>query len=155
MVEGLDKRKYGVLPWGFFVAILTVKSPCTLNIIARGAPLVIIVVADNDGCYQMFGIWDNMLLSHPFWKLIFGLLGWVPIRAISLWYAVFLNMALFYHTRDNLYLTWQMALSQRHYHLHCGGSWKQTASQTCWLTVQLPHCMPLEVKVGLETFLCW
>ena len=38
------------------MAILPVKSPCTLSIIARGAPLVICVAAGNGGCCQIFGI---------------------------------------------------------------------------------------------------
>ena len=77
------------------MAILPVKSPCTLTIIARVAPLVLLVVAGRVGCCQIFGIWDNRLISHPLWKLICGLLGWVPTRDIYLWPAVFLDMALF------------------------------------------------------------
>ena len=75
--------------------ILPVKYSCTLTIIARVAPLVLLVVAGHFCCNQIFSIWDNMLLSHPFWKFICGLLGWVPTRSISLWHAVFLDMALF------------------------------------------------------------
>ena len=77
------------------MAILPVKSPCTMTIIERDAPLVLIVVAGHGGCCQIFGTWDNRLISHSFWKLICGILGWVPTRAISLWPAVFLDMALF------------------------------------------------------------
>ena len=77
------------------VAILPVKSPCTLTIIARGAPLLLLIVAGHDGCCKIFGIWINRLLSHPFWNLNFGLVGWVPTRAISIWPAVFLGMAPF------------------------------------------------------------
>ena len=86
------------LTWFFFpflMAILPVKSPYTLTIIARGAPLVLPVVAGHVGCYQIFGIWYNRLLSHPLWKLICGILGWFTTWAISLWPAVFLYMALF------------------------------------------------------------
>ena len=61
----------------------------------RCTPLVLLSVAVHSGCCQIFGIWENRLLSHPFWKLICGLLGWVPNRAISLLPAVFLDMALF------------------------------------------------------------
>ena len=71
------------------VAILPVKSPCTLSIIARGAPLLFLVVAGHGGCCQIFGILDNKLIDHPFWKLVCGLLGWVPTRAVSLWPTVF------------------------------------------------------------------
>ena len=77
------------------MAILPVKSPCTLNIIARGEPRVLVVVAGHVGCYQIFGIWDNIILSHPLWNLICGLLGWFPTRAISLWHVVYPDMALF------------------------------------------------------------
>ena len=86
------------MTWFFFpliMAILPVKSPCTLTIIARGAPLVLLVVAGHVGCYQIFGIWDNRLLSHPLSNLICGILGWFPTRSISLLPAVFLDMALF------------------------------------------------------------
>ena len=76
------------------MAILTVKPPCTLNIIARGAPLVLLVVAVRGGCCKIIDIWDNSFLSYPFWKFICGLLWWVPTRAIYLWHAVFLDMAL-------------------------------------------------------------
>ena len=74
------------------MAILPVKSPCTLTIISRGAPLVLVVVAGHGGCFQIFGIWDNRIPSHPFWKLICGLIGCVTTRAISRWPAVFLDM---------------------------------------------------------------
>ena len=72
--------------------ILPVKSPCTLTIIARIAPLVLLIAAGHGGCWKIFGIWNNRLLSHPLWKLIWGLLGWVPTRAFSLWPAVFLDI---------------------------------------------------------------
>ena len=77
------------------MAIFTVKYPCTLTIIARGSPLILLVVAGYGWCCQIFGIWDNRLLSHPLWKLICGILGLVPTGAISLWPAVFVDMALF------------------------------------------------------------
>ena len=77
------------------MAILPLKSSCTLIIISRGAPLVLLVVAGHGGCCRIFGIWDNRLLIHPFWDLICGLLGWVPNIFISIWPAVFLGMALF------------------------------------------------------------
>ena len=148
-------RLFGALiNFPFLMAILPVKYPVTLNIITRGAPLVLIVFAGHGGCFQIFDIRDNRFLSYPFWKLICGLLWWVLTRAISLWPAVFLDMDLFYHTCDKLYLTWQMTLFQSHYHFHCNGSWNQPASKTCWLTGQWPQYMPSEVKVGIETFLC-
>ena len=77
------------------MAILQVKSPCILTIIERGAPLVLVVVAGHGGCCQMFGTWDNRLLSNQSWNLICGLLGWVPTISISFWSAVFLDMELF------------------------------------------------------------
>ena len=75
--------------------ILPVKYPCTLTIIARGAPLLLLVIAGCGGCCQIFGIWDNRLLSHPLWKRICEHLGWVPTKDISLWPVVFLDMAIF------------------------------------------------------------
>ena len=60
-----------------------------------GATLVLIVVVGHGVCCQIFGIWYNMFHCYPFWKLIFGLLWWVPTGAISLWPAVFLDMDLF------------------------------------------------------------
>ena len=38
---------------------------------------------------------ENRILSYPFCKLVCWLLGWIPTRAISLWPAVFMDMALF------------------------------------------------------------
>ena len=77
------------------MVILPVKSPFTLTIIARDAPLVLLVVAGHGGCCQIFGIWVNRLSSNPLWKLIYGLLGCVTTRTIYLWHAVFLDMDLF------------------------------------------------------------
>ena len=77
------------------MAIPLVKSQCTLTIISRGAPPVLLFVAVSGGCCQIFGIWYNMLLSNPLWKLICGLIGWVTTRAIYLWPAVFLDVAHF------------------------------------------------------------
>ena len=77
------------------MAILPVKSPCALTIIARDAPLVLLVVAGHGGCCQIFGIWVNRLSSHPFWKLIYGLLGCVVTRNICLWPTIFMDKTLF------------------------------------------------------------
>ena len=77
------------------MTILPEKSPCTLPIISRGPQLVILVFAGHGGCFQIFGVWYNRILSNPLRKLICGLLGWDPTRAISLWPAVFLDMAPF------------------------------------------------------------
>ena len=60
-----------LLDFPLLVAILPVKSPCTLTIIARDAPLVLVVVAGHGGCYQIFGIRVNRISSYPFWKLIY------------------------------------------------------------------------------------
>ena len=43
-------------PNAYTVAILPVKYPCTLTIIAIGAPLVLVVVAVHGGCCRIFGI---------------------------------------------------------------------------------------------------
>ena len=40
----------------FLMAILPVKSPCTLTIIARGALLVLLVIAGHGGCCQILVI---------------------------------------------------------------------------------------------------
>ena len=77
------------------MAILPVKSPCAITIISIGAPLVLIVFLDPGGCCRIFGIWNNSLLSDSFWKLVFGLPGWVPTRSSSLWPAFFPGMSLF------------------------------------------------------------
>ena len=73
---------------------LPVKSPCTMTIISRCAPVVLLVVAGHGGCYQIFGIWINRISSYPFWKLIYWLLGCATIGTISLWPSVFLDMSL-------------------------------------------------------------
>ena len=77
------------------MAILPVKSPFTLTIIARDAPLVLLVVVGHSGCCKIFGIWDNRLISNQLWKLIYGIIGWVSIRDIYLLPTVFLYTALF------------------------------------------------------------
>ena len=64
------------------MAVLQVKAPCTLTIIARGAPLVLIVVAGHGGCDNIFGIWNNKFLSNPIRKIIYRILGWFPTIAI-------------------------------------------------------------------------
>ena len=76
------------------MAILPVKYPCTIPIIARDAPLLLIVVAGNGGCYNICGILNNRLISNPSWDLTCGILGWIPTRSSSLWPEVFLDMFL-------------------------------------------------------------
>ena len=76
------------------MAILTVRSPCTITIISRGAPLVLISVGVHGGCCNIFGIWNKGFLSNPSQKLVCVFLRWVPTREIYLWPEVFLYMAL-------------------------------------------------------------
>ena len=76
------------------VAILSVKSPCSITTITRGATLGLLVVADHGGCCNIFGIWNNRFCSDPLWKLVCWILRWVPTRDISRWPAVFLAMDL-------------------------------------------------------------
>ena len=76
------------------MANLPEKPPCTIIIISRGSPLVILVVAGHGGCCNIFGILNNRLLSNPFWKLICGIIGWLPTGVIQLLPAVFIDMAL-------------------------------------------------------------
>ena len=76
------------------MAILPVKPPCTITIIARGAPLVLVVVVGHGRFYKIFGVWNSRHLIELFWKLIFRLLGWVPNRASSFWSFCFLGMDL-------------------------------------------------------------
>ena len=76
------------------MTILPVKSPWDITIIARGVPLVLLVVAVHGGCCKIFGIWNNRLLGDPFWNLVCVLLGWVPNISSSLWPAIFLDMSL-------------------------------------------------------------
>ena len=77
------------------MAILSVKYSCTLTIIARGAPLLLLVFAGHGVCCQIIVLWYNRLLSSPLWKLFFGLLEWVTTRAIYLWPVISLDMAIF------------------------------------------------------------
>ena len=76
------------------MAIFPVKYPRTITIIERGAPLVLVIFAGHGVCCKIFGIWNNMLLIEPLCKLLCGILGWVPTRAIYLWPAVFLYITL-------------------------------------------------------------
>ena len=71
------------------VAVLPLKDLYIITIISRSAPFVIVVVAGHGSCCKIFGIWKNRLLSNPFWKLICGILGWVPTRDMFLWLAIF------------------------------------------------------------------
>ena len=52
----MNRWLLALLNFPFLMAILPVKSPCTLTIIARDAPLVLVVVAGHGGCCQIFGI---------------------------------------------------------------------------------------------------
>ena len=83
-----------LLIFTLIVAILPVKSPWTITIIARGAPLVLLVIVDRGGCCNIFSILNNRLLSDPLCNLGCGLLGWVTIRASSLWPSLFLDISL-------------------------------------------------------------
>ena len=69
--------KYPMRPDHYFKSCITCTSCCW------------------GSCWKIFGIWKNRLPSNPFWKLICGLLGWIPTRSIYLWSAVFLDMSLF------------------------------------------------------------
>ena len=77
------------------MAILIVKSPCTATVIAIGAQLLFVFVAGHGGCWHIFGIWNSRLLGYPLWKLVRGIIVWVPNRSSSVWPAVFLDMAHF------------------------------------------------------------
>ena len=72
-----------LLIFPLLMAILPVIPPCTPTIIARGAPLLLIIVMGHGGCCKIFGIWNNRLLGNPFWKLIWGGLGWVPTEPFT------------------------------------------------------------------------
>ena len=152
-LEKTNRLSIALLIFPLHMAILPVKSPCTLTIISLGVPLVIIVVVGHGVCCKIFAIWNNRLLSNPFWKLVCVILGWFPTRAISLWPVVFLDMAIF-ATGDKSYLTWQTTLLHIPYHSHFGGSWSQLVSKNSWSTAQFTQCMTLEVKIGFENFLC-
>ena len=90
----MNRWLLSLLIFSLLVAILPVKSPCTNTIISVVTPLVLLVAVGHGGCCKIFGIWNNRLLSDPFWKIICGLLGWVITRAISLWPALFIEVAL-------------------------------------------------------------
>ena len=55
-LENLNIWLLSLLNFPFLVAILPVKSPCTLAIIAIGAPLLLLVVEVRVGCFHIFGI---------------------------------------------------------------------------------------------------
>ena len=55
-VGKLNRWLLALLNFPLLVAILPLKSSCTLTIIARDAPLLLLVVAGHGGCYQIFGI---------------------------------------------------------------------------------------------------
>ena len=73
-----------LLIFPLLIAILPVKSPYTLTMIAMCTPLVLLFVTGHGGCCHIFGIWDNRLISHPLWKLMYGFFGCFPTRAIFL-----------------------------------------------------------------------
>ena len=52
----MDRWLLGLIHFSFLIAILPVKSPCILTIIAGGAPLLILVVAGRVGCCQIVDI---------------------------------------------------------------------------------------------------
>ena len=62
------------------MAILTVKFPCTIAIVTRGAPLIFLVVAEHGQCCKIFGILNNRLISEPFADL----LGELPLEPVPL-----------------------------------------------------------------------
>ena len=70
-----------LLNFTLLVVILLVKSPCTLTIIARDAPLVLLVVAGHGDSYQIFGIWSTgFIVTHSGSSFIdfFGVLPLEP-----------------------------------------------------------------------------
>ena len=85
---------FALITFPLIVEILPVNFPLTITIITRGAPLIILVIVGCDGCFKIFGILNNRIISNPFWKLICGLLGWVATRYSYLWPALFIDMSL-------------------------------------------------------------
>ena len=65
-----------------------------MTIISRCAPPVLVIVSVHDVCCHIFGVGNNRLIGYPFWEIMFGILGWVPTRTISLWLTVPLDMAI-------------------------------------------------------------
>ena len=55
-VGKMNRWLLALIIFPFLMAILPVKSPCTLTIIARGEPFVLPVVAGHVGCCQIFFI---------------------------------------------------------------------------------------------------
>ena len=156
-MAGLEKKNWWILALlilPLFMAILPVKYPCTLTIISRGAPLVLLVVVGHGGCYKVFGIKKTgFLVTHSGSSLR---TSWVGSHQSHFTLTCSISWdGSFYHICDKSYLTWRMNLLQSHYHLHCSGSWNQPASKPFWSTAEWPQCMPSQVKVGIETFLCW
>ena len=56
MIGKLNIWLLALIVFPLLVAILPVKSTCTLTVIARGASLVLVVVAGRGGCCQIFDI---------------------------------------------------------------------------------------------------
>ena len=52
----MNRWLLALLIFPLLMAILPVKFPCTLTMIARVAPFILVVVAGNGGCGQIFGI---------------------------------------------------------------------------------------------------
>ena len=59
-----------LLIFPIFVEIFTVEPTCTINIIAKNVPILLLVVEVHGGCFQVFSIWKNRIFGDPFWKIL-------------------------------------------------------------------------------------
>ena len=144
IVSGIGKSNRSflfLLILSLLMSILTVKSLWAITNIKRRVTLVLLIFVVHGGCFQMIGIWNNRLIGDTFWKLICGLLVWVPTRSSYRWPEFFLDMALLCHICDRSHLNCQTTLLHSHYNFHYGGCWSQIDSKPCWPTAQLPQFM--------------
>ena len=82
------------------VAILTVKSLCTLTIIAGGSSLVQILIAGHDGCCKIVGILKRGFLVTYYGSSFVDFLGGFPPYPFLFDMQSFLRCGPFYHICD-------------------------------------------------------
>ena len=123
--------------------ILSAKYPCTITIIARGAPLLPLVFAGHVGRCKIFVILNNRLLSDQWCKLIWRLMLWVPTNDSYLWPAISLFMALLATiVTGNIWLErWPSSRAT-------------TISTAVALEVKLIHILVDQLLNGHSVFLC-
>ena len=84
----IEQLSIAMLVFPLLVAKFPVKYPCTITVIAINTIFVILIFSFHGGCFQIFHIWNNRLLGDPFWELTCWTLGLIPIRTISILFAL-------------------------------------------------------------------